>query len=88
MDIFLIDRWWSNWESASSTFLGFWTGLVAQFLWAIYTVNFSHMVGVSVSAKELKDIVKYILEGEPGHGLKTPTISFDCSSLTSASSLP
>ena len=76
MGIFLIDWWWSKWESASSTF---------WFQLAIYTVNFSHLVGVSVSAKELKDIVKYIL----WRGTKTLpqdfTISFDCSSFDSVS---
>ena len=30
------------------------------------TVNFSHMVGVSVSAKQLKDTLCVSLEGEPG----------------------
>ena len=29
-------------------------------------INFSHLEGVSVSAKQLKDIVACILDGEPG----------------------
>ena len=86
MSILLIDWWWSKWESASLTF---WFQLV----WGLvlmgnieYTVNFSHLVGVSISAKELKDIVKYI----PWGGTRAPTqgctiVSFDCSCFDSAS---
>ena len=61
MDILLIGWWWGNWESASSTFWfqPFW-GLCAC---GQHTVNFSHLVGVSVSAKQLKDIVMCIIWG-------------------------
>ena len=49
MDILLICWWWGNWESTSSTF---WF----QPIWCLcacgqHTVNFFHLVGVSVSAK-------------------------------------
>ena len=52
MDIVLIGWWWGNWESTSSTF---WFHPV----WGLcacgqQTVDFSHLVGVSVSAKQLK----------------------------------
>ena len=52
VDILLIGWWWSNRESASSTF---WFQLV----WDLraggqHTVNFFHLVGVSASAKQLK----------------------------------
>ena len=54
MDILLTGKW----ASASSTF---WFYLV----WGLHacgqqTVNFSHLVGVSVSAKQLKDTVTCI----------------------------
>ena len=56
-------------------------------LWAAYlfTVNFSYLMGVLVSAKQLKDIVMYI----PGGGTRTlpQGITMDCSSLISASPL-
>ena len=52
MDILLIGWWWGNWESASSTF---WFQLV----WGLcacgqHTVSFFLLVGVPVSAKQLK----------------------------------
>ena len=52
MDILLIGWWWGNQESTSSTF---WF----QPVWGLracgqQTVNFFHLVGVSVSAKQLK----------------------------------
>ena len=52
VDTLLISWWWGNWESASSTF---WF----QPVWGLHacrqhTVKFSHMVGISVSAKQLK----------------------------------
>ena len=55
MDILLIGWWGGNWELASSTF---WFVLV----WGLracgqHAVNFSHLMGVSVSAKQLRDIV-------------------------------
>ena len=55
VDILLIGWWGGKWESASSTF---WF----QQVWGLcaceqHTVNFSHLVRVSVSAKQLKDIV-------------------------------
>ena len=58
VDILLTGWWGGKWESASSTF---WFQLV----WGLHaceqhTVNFSHLVGSSVSAKQLKDIVMYL----------------------------
>ena len=58
VDILLIGWWGSKWALASSTF---WF----QPVWGLHacgqqTVNFSHLVGVSVSAKQLKDIVMCI----------------------------
>ena len=55
MGILLIGGWWGKWESASSTF---WF----QQVWGLracgqQTVNRSHLVGVSVSAEQLKGIV-------------------------------
>ena len=55
VDILLIGWWGGNRESASSTF---WFLLV----WGLracgqHAVNFSHLMGVSVSAEELRDIV-------------------------------
>ena len=55
VDILLIGWWGGKWESVSSTF---WL----QPVWDLHacgqrTVNFSHLVGISVSAKQLKDIV-------------------------------
>ena len=55
VDILLTGWWGGKWESASSTF---WF----QQVWGLracgqHTVNISHPVGVSVSAKQLKDIV-------------------------------
>ena len=41
---------------------GFWSGGLRAC--GRRTINFSHVVGVSVSAKQLKDIVRCILEGE------------------------
>ena len=58
VDILLIGWWGGKWESASSTF---WFhpawGLRAC---GQHTVNFSHLVKVSVSAKQLKDVVMCI----------------------------
>ena len=59
VDVLLIGWWGDKWESASSTF---WFQLV----WGLracgqHAVNFSHLMGVSVSAEELKDIVMNIL---------------------------
>ena len=58
LNILLIGWWWGKWESASSTF---WF----QPVWGLHacgqhTVNFSHLVGVSVSVKKPKDIVMCI----------------------------
>ena len=53
MDILLIGWWDGKWESASPIF---WFQLVRG-LCGQQTVNFSHLEGVSVSAKQLKDIV-------------------------------
>ena len=82
MDFLLIGWWWGKWESASSTF---WF----QPVWGLraceqHTVNFSHLVGVSVSAEQLKDIVVCI----PWGGARTlpqghTIVSFDCSILVS-----
>ena len=80
VDVLLIGWWGDKWESASSTF---WFQLV----WGLracgqHAVNFSHLAGVSVSAKQLKDIVMNI----PWWGTRTlpqgcAIVSFDCSSL-------
>ena len=58
VDILLIGWWWGKWEWSSSTF---WF----QPVWGLracrqHTVNFSHLVGVSVSANQLKGIVMCI----------------------------
>ena len=58
MDILLIGWWEGKWELASSTF---WF----QQVWGLnacgqHTINFSHLVGILVSAKQLKDTVMYI----------------------------
>ena len=55
MVVLWIGWWWGKWVSASLTF---WFQLV----WGLcacgqHTVNFSHLVRVSVSAKQLKDII-------------------------------
>lgn len=55
MDSFLIGWWWSNWESTSSAF---WFQLV----WGLcacgqHTVGLFHMLGVLVSAKQLKGFI-------------------------------
>ena len=52
VDILLNGGWWGNWESASSTF---WF----QLIWGLrargqHTVKFFHLLGVSVSAKQLR----------------------------------
>ena len=57
VDILLTGWWGGKWESASSTW--------CQLVWGLracgqQTVNFSHLEGVSVSAKQLKDIVMCI----------------------------
>ena len=57
-DILLIGWWWGKWEWASLTF---WFQLV----WGLcacgqHTVNFFHLMGASVSAKQLNDIVMCI----------------------------
>ena len=63
-DILLTGWWWGHWESASSTF---WF----QQVWDPHacgqqTVNFCHLGGgVSISAKQLKDIV-ISLKTDPG----------------------
>ena len=51
VEILLNGRWWGNWESTSSTF---WF----QLIWGLHahgqhTVNFFHLLRVSVSAKQL-----------------------------------
>ena len=52
VDILLIGWWWGIWESTSSTF---WFQLVRGLhAWGSHTVNFFHLVGTSVSAKQLK----------------------------------
>ena len=61
VDLLLIGWWWGKWESASSTF-GFYC------VWGLHAcgqqrVNFTHLVGVSVSAKQLEDIVMCPLRG-------------------------
>ena len=58
VDILLIGWWGDKWESASSIFR-------FQPVWVLracgqHAVNLSHLVGVSVSAKQLKDIVMCI----------------------------
>ena len=58
VDTLLIGWWGGKWESASSTI---WVHPV----WGLcacgqQTVNFSHLMGVSVSAKQLKDVVMCI----------------------------
>ena len=78
LDILLIGKW----ESASSTF---WFQLVLDLHTCVqHTVNFSHLVGVLESAKQLKDIVMCI----PWWGTRTlpqgcTIVSLDCSSLIS-----
>lgn len=47
VDIFLIGWWLGNWESASSTFWGL-------HVFGQHTVNFFHLTGVSISAKQLE----------------------------------
>ena len=54
VDILLIGWWGGKWASASSTWF--------QLVWGLHAcgqhvVNFSHLEVVSVSAKQLKDIV-------------------------------
>ena len=49
MDILLIDCWGGDWESTASIF---WFHLVSN------AVNFFHLVGVLVSAKQLKDMAQ------------------------------
>ena len=61
VDIFLMGGWWGEKESASSTFRFNWSGvymLVGSLLWI--NLNFSHLEGVSVSRKQLKDTVAFI----------------------------
>ena len=73
-----------DWESASST-------ICFQPVWTLcafgqHVVNFSHLVGVSVSAKQLKDIVCVSLEGEPGPCPKATLLFVDRSFLVFATS--
>ena len=61
MDILLIGWWWGQWKSTPSIF---WFQLVcALCACEQHTVNFFHLVGVSVSAKELIDCYLYLLRG-------------------------
>ena len=55
--ILLIGWWWGNQESASSIF---WFQPSRVFVLVGRVVNFSHLVGISVCAKQLKDIVMCI----------------------------
>ena len=51
-----------------------------------HAVNFSHLVGISVSAKQLNILLLCVsLEGEPGPCPKAALLCLDCSSLVSAS---
>ena len=64
-DTLLIGWWWGKWESASSTFWfpPIW-GLPA---WGQHTIDFSHLVGLSVSAEQLRYCYTGIsLNGERG----------------------
>ena len=63
MDTLLMGCWCGKWESASSTFC-FPTSLGSTRACGHLSVNFSHLVGVSVSAEKLKDIVLCIPWGE------------------------
>ena len=72
MGILLIDWWWGRWESALSTF---------RFLliWALYacglhTINFLHIIGVSVSAKQLRNCDMYTPWGGNNDPAKGRTI--------------
>ena len=87
LGILLTGWWWGKWESASSTFC-------FQSVWGLracgqHTVNFSHLVGVSVSAQQLKDIVMCIPCGGGARGAgpcpKAVLLFLDCPSLVSAS---
>ena len=58
VNFLLIGWWWGKWESASSTF---WV----QPVWGLcaygqHIFNISHLVRVSIPAKQLQDIVRYI----------------------------
>ena len=83
VDILLIGWWGGKWELASSTF---WF----QPVWGLracgqHRVNLFHLVEVSVSAKQLKDVLMCILEGESGPCPKAALLFLDCSSLVSSS---
>ena len=82
----LTGGWWGRRESASSTF---WF----QQVWAPRacgrpTVNFSRLVGLSVSAKQLKDPVLCIPWGGSGPAPRLRCCFSRCSSLVSGPSLP
>ena len=70
----LIDWWWCKWESVSSTFC-------FQQIWGFcvcgqHLVNFSHLVGSSVSAKQFKDIAMCGPWGKPRPRLQFSSVHF------------
>ena len=83
VDVLLIGWWGGNQQSASSAF---WVHRV----WGLracgqHAVNFSHLEGVSVSAKQLEDITCVSFEGGPTTCAKAALLFLDCPSLVSAS---
>ena len=80
VDILLIGWWWGNWESASSAF---WF----QPVWGLpacgqHALDFSHLVGVSVSAKSSKILFCVSLEGNQDPAPKAALLFPDCSLLS------
>ena len=78
VDIILTGWWWGKWKSGSLTILLV-RGLPSC---GQHTVNFSRLEGVSVSTKQLKEIVIVFLGALP-QGCSI--LSFDCSHLFSTS---
>ena len=80
VDIVLIGWWLGKWESASSTFR-------FQLAWGLcasgqYTIlNFSHLEGISVSVKQLKDIACVSTDGEMTVPQSCTIVSLDYFSL-------
>ena len=82
VDILLIGWWWGKRGSTSSTswFQPIWGLLVCR----QHTVNFLHLLGVSVSANSSEIFLCVSLEWESGPCPKTALLFLDFSSLVSA----
>ena len=70
MDVFPIGWWWGKWGSTSSTFWFQPNG--GLLVCGQHTVNFLHLLGVSVPAEQLRDIFMCI------HWMGTRTLSPNC----------